>query len=224
MSLIKCVFFILFCLFISSSLVFAQNKQTIESLTSSKNSKDVSSKLSQPKSVPAPVKKTRRSSNPHSVGLGVGQTVLLGDFNDSGVDGVTCDFFYYYSASHSFDMAINVHYSKHKYKQTSIQLSSINIGIKARLFNFDAFSPFVLAGLGFYRPEVRRYVDDQLKNSNSDITFGYHIGAGVDLKLNKHFTIGILGHAHDPFDVKPEVGSEIEGLYFKLLITGSYTF
>ncbi|MBL6990760.1 MAG: outer membrane beta-barrel protein [Bacteriovoracaceae bacterium] len=161
----------------------------------------------------------------HSVGLGVGQTVLLGDFRHVAVDSITFDVIYSYSASHSFDMIANLHYSKHSFKSGYVKLPALVVGIKARLFHLDSFSPFVVGGLGFYRPRLRREIGSQgWVTSTARITFGFHFGGGVDLKLNEHYTIGVLGQYHDPFDVKQEIGTDIEGSYFKLLITGSYTF
>jgi hypothetical protein len=49
-------------------------------------------------------------------------------------------------------------------------------------------------------------------------------GVGVELKLNSQASVGVIAHYHDPFDVRQEVGPELEGSYMKLLLTALYTF
>ncbi len=162
--------------------------------------------------------------NRHSVGIGLGQTFLSGDMEDNGDDKITFDMYYSYSASYSFDLLINAHHTSHKYKNRKVKLSGLALGIKAKAFQFDNFSPFVTAGFGFYRPEVRRLLGNSIVNAEAKITFGNHIGVGADLKLNDRFTVGVIAHYHNPFDVKQEEGPEVEGSYSKLLLTGMYTF
>jgi len=164
------------------------------------------------------------SPQTHGIGLGIGQTMLYGDFDENGENKITTDLYYSYAASHSFDLLINIHRSKHEYQGRHVILPGIAPGIKAKLFQFDSFSPYVLAGLGLYRPKIQRPVSGQLLESEGKITFGMHFGAGVDLRLNKKFSVGFMTHLHSPFDVKQDVGNDVEGTYMKLLITGMYHF
>ena len=197
--------------------VSANAKSTIQKLTSKEKAEEAQTATPAGPRITSSLKK-------HSVGIGLGQTFLKGQFDNNGDDKITADILYNYSASHSFDLLIDFHYSKHKFRQTDVQLLGTAIGIKAKLFNFDAFAPFGVAGLGFYSPKTKRMVNNQLLESESKIVFGTHIGVGADLRLNSKFTIGLLRHYHNPFDVKQEVGPEVEGSYFKLLITGFYSF
>ncbi len=73
----------------------------------------------------------------HSFGVGLGETFLAGDFEEHGDNKITTDFLYSYSASYSFDFLINAHYSEHSFKKKMIQLSGLNFGIKAKLYQFD---------------------------------------------------------------------------------------
>jgi opacity protein-like surface antigen len=164
------------------------------------------------------------SGNKHGVGVGLGQTFLGGDFSKNGEDQITVDLLYIYKASYSFDFLADFHYSKHTFRGNQVKLKGLALGIKGKVFHFDAFSPFVLGGFGFYEPQTTRSVDGVLTESESKITFGYHVGGGADLELNKNVTIGILGHIHNPFDIKQEVGAEVSGSYFKLLLTAIYSF
>ncbi len=161
----------------------------------------------------------------HSLGIGIGQTFVFGNFEDNGKSQITGDFLYAYSASYSFDLLANFHYSKHNFQGRYARLIDLSIGVKGRFFHFDSFSPFVVGGLGFYIPKLRRQeADGNLHPTKSQVVFGPHLGAGVDLRLNHHFAIGMLGQYHNPFDVKQEVGAEVEGSYFKLLLTVFYIF
>lgn len=194
----------------------AQAKPSIKKLTSSEKSKDVDS------SIPAstdmnPLKK-------HSIGLGVGQTFLMSEFADKGEDKITWDLFYNYSASHSFDFLANFHTSKHKYLDQYTQVTGLALGIKAKAFQFDNFSPFITGGFGFYQPKMRRRINNELVTSKTKLTFGYHAGVGADLRLNNKFTVGVLGTLHNPFDVKQDLQPEVEGSYVKLMMTTFYTF
>ena len=193
---------------------FVLAKPSIQGLTSNKKSKEVSRQI--PRSG-GDLKK-------HSLGIGIGQTFLKSDFEDNGDDKITWDLFYDYSASYSFDFIANFHSSSHTYKTRKVTITGLDFGIKAKLFQVDAFSPIVLGGLGFYQPSMRRIVDGELVASDKKVTFGYHFGAGGELKLNENVKVGLLGHFHNPFDVRQDIGSEIEGSYFKLMLLGFYIF
>lgn len=157
----------------------------------------------------------------HSIGIGFGQTFLMGNFGDYGEDKIALpDLLYSYSASHSFDMLVDAHYSKHSYNNRTVKIPGASVSVKGKLVQFDAFSPFGLAGLGFYRPQI----SDGPWESKAKLTFGLNLGFGGDLKLNDMFTVGVLVQYHNPFDVKQSNAKKVEGSYAKLLITGMYTF
>lgn len=164
------------------------------------------------------------SLNRHSVGLGFGQTFLLDDLEDNGEDKITVDAFYNYSASHSFDLLVNAHISKHKFRGTHAIVRGIAPGIKAKLYQFDNFAPYAVGGLGLYMPKVRRITNNTVQETESKLVFGYHFGAGADLNLNNHVSVGLLFHVHNPFDVKQEVGAEVEAAYYKLMMLAFYVF
>ena len=198
--------------------------QSIEDITSGKDSNDA-----EEKDMPTPSRSSSSYGIPstlktHSVGIGIGQTFLKSDLEDVGEDKITWDLLYEYAASHSFNFFANFHTSKHEFRGTWARITALALGIKAKVFQFDNFAPFGVAGLGFYEPKVKRRVDGQMVESESKLTFGWHFGGGADLQLNEHFKTGLMLHVHDPFDVKQENGPEVEGWYYKLLITGMYTF
>ncbi len=195
-------------------------KSAIQKLTSKDKAekvKDEVKKVTAQARIPSGVRK-------HSLGVGIGQTFIAGDFQDTGEDQITWDLLYNYSASYSFDLLVNFHHSKHSFANTYTQLSSLNLGIKSKFYQIDAFSPYAVGGFGFYAPRVKREVNGQLRESETKVAFGYHLGIGGDLRLNDEVTVGLLGQYHNPFDVKQEIGPEVEGRYYKLLITAFYSF
>ncbi|MDH5581284.1 MAG: porin family protein [Bdellovibrionales bacterium] len=196
---------------------FFCHAKTIEKLTSGKTAKDIKDSI--------PQKTTfEHGINSHSIGIGIGQTFLTNDFDDNGDSRITPDLYYNYSASHSFDLLINFHYSTHKKSNKEVGLLGIAPALKAKLFSFDNFAPVVFGGFGFYQPTVKRIIQGSLKESEKKTVFGYHFGGGAELRLNKHFATGVLFHFHNPFDVKQDMDPEVEGSYYKLMLTGFYTF
>ncbi|MEK6626465.1 MAG: hypothetical protein AABY86_15970 [Bdellovibrionota bacterium] len=204
--------------FIFPSLAVADEKVTnVKNLTSQKQAEEVRTDISEFDSNATGV-------HLHSLGLGVGQTFLKGDFEENGDDSITFDLLYNYSASHTFDLMVDLHHSRHKLGARSVILRGLSPFIKAKVFQFDAFSPFVGGGLGFYSPKVKRELNGSIKESKSKTVLGYNFGAGCELKLNGHMLAGVIGQVHNPFDVKQETDPEVEGSYYKLLIFALYTF
>ncbi len=162
--------------------------------------------------------------NKHSLGLGIGQTFLRSDFHDHGTDKITPDLYYNYSASYSFDFMANLHWSKHKYLNRDVTTKGLALAIKGKGFQFDAFSPFVLGGFGFYEPTATRLVNGVRTKTREQLVFGMNLGGGVELRLNEQATVGVIAHYHDPFDVRQENAPDLEGSYLKLLIMAMYTF
>ena len=158
------------------------------------------------------------------MGIGIGQTFLRSDLADNGNDKITPDLYYTYSASYSFDFVANAHYSSHSYLNREATIKGLALAIKGKGFQFDAFSPFVLGGFGFYLPSVKRIYNGIPTDTRSQLVFGVNVGAGVELRLNNEVTVGVIAHYHDPFDVRQDVGPVLEGSYMKLLIIASYTF
>lgn len=162
--------------------------------------------------------------NKHSLGLGLGQTFLRTDFHNNGADKITPDIYYSYSASYSFDFMANFHWSKHKYLNRDVTIRGLALSIKGKGFQFDAFSPFLLGGLGFYDPKATRDINGSRIKTRRQLVFGLNLGGGAELKLNSEFSVGVIAHYHDPFNVRQESNGNLNSSYMKLLILGMYTF
>lgn len=167
---------------------------------------------------------TVRQLHTHSVGVGLGQVFLYGDHDDYGDSGLGVDLFYAYTASYSFDLLINAHYSSHSSGQEKTTLWGTTVNIKGRVLDFDAFSPYLLAGLGFYAPKNRRFVGGNLKDSSGKIGFGFSIGTGADLRLNNRVSMGLMLAYHSPFDISQDNDPEVSGSYLRVLLNAMYTF
>lgn len=162
-----------------------------------------------------------RQLQKHAIGIGLGQTFLLGQFDKFGDDKITFDLLYTYTASYSFDLLINIHSSEHSQKDKKVFLRGYTMSIKGRSYEFDAFSPFLLGGLGFYSPKIQ---ESSGKQSDEKLTFGVNIGGGVDLRLNSNVIIGMMAQYHKPFEIEQEDTKDINGSYLKLLLTSMYLF
>ena len=160
----------------------------------------------------------------HGLGIGLGQTFLLGDYGKNGNDKITADLLYSYAASYSFDILVNAHMSEHKSNSERVKTRGLTGSIKGRFVEYDNLSPFFLGGLGFYAPQARRNINGDHKWSDQKVTFGLNFGGGVDLRLNDHYVVGVLGQMHWPFKVQQDGQPDLKGYYFKLLITGMYLF
>ncbi len=202
-----------------SSVEAQQMKPNISNLTSDGTAKKVSNDIPA-----ASEQRIPDGVNKHSIGLGIGQTFLRSDFHDHGTDKITPDIYYNYSASYSFDFMANAHWSKHKYLDRDVTIKGLALSIKGKGYQFDAFSPFVMGGFGFYQPTAHRIIAGVRTETREQLVFGMNLGAGVELRLNSEFSVGVLAHYHDPFDVRQENAPDLEGSYMKLLITGMYTF
>jgi hypothetical protein len=163
---------------------------------------------------------SQRKLQQHGLGFGLGQTFLMGNYGRYGQDKITMDLLYSYAASYSFDLLVNAHLSDHRDEGDRMKLMGLTTSFKGRLVEYDNFSPYVLGGLGFYAPKAKR----EGEWTAQKIAFGLNLGGGVELRLNDHYVIGLMGQLHWPFKVQQDGQSDLKGYYTKLLITGMYLF
>ena len=153
-----------------------QIKPNIHQLTSDKTAKKVSGEIpNETERIPGAIHK-------HSIGIGIGQTFLRSDLADNGNDKITPDIYYTYSASYSFDFVANAHYSTHTFLGREATIKGLALAVKGKGFQFDSFSPFVLGGLGFYLPSVKRSQNNDIVETRKQLVFGVNVGAGAELR------------------------------------------
>lgn len=204
---------------LSAGLVFSAQAQSIQDLTSGESEK----KSGQTKS--SSTSRSATKLHAHHIGLGIGQTFLKSSFGDNGDDKIAIpDLYYTYTASRSFDFLANFHTSKHKQEGREVNMTGLALGIKGRFYQYDNFSPFLVGGFGFYRPKLKRMIGQNLENSEGKFTFGMHFGAGAELVLNDRVTVGTILHFHNPFSVQQDNQPEVDGSYYKVLLTALYSF
>lgn len=165
-----------------------------------------------------------RRLHQHGLGFGLGQTFLMGNYGKYGNDKITADLLYSYAASYSFDILVDAHYSEQKDEKERMKTMGLATSIKGRLVEFDNLSPYLLGGLGFYAPKAKRESGGTYKWTDHKMTFGVNFGGGLDLRLNDHYVVGVMGQMHWPFKVEQDNQSDLKGYYFKLLLTGMYLF
>jgi hypothetical protein len=222
--------------FFSPSLSLAQNEEpkaftpkiktpdTRKEYSGSEKSQPVEDDPEERRARPIQTSGSPRRLQQHGLGLGLGQTFLMGNYGKHGNDKITLDLLYSYAASYSFDLLVNAHMSEHKDESEKVKLKGLTSSIKGRLVEFDNFSPYFLGGLGFYAPQFRRAENGSTKWSTQKVTFGLNFGGGVDLRLNDNYVIGVMAQVHWPFRIEQEGQSDVKGYYSKLLITGMYLF
>jgi opacity protein-like surface antigen len=201
-----------------------QIKPNIHQLTNEATAKTTEEEVTEDE----PIRNAPRISgeiHKHSLGVGFGQTFLRSSLGDNGNDKITADLYYNYSASYSFDFLANAHWDSYSYLNRTAATRGLALAIKGKLYQIDAFSPYVFGGFGFYSPAVRRYISTtELADTRSQVVFGVNAGAGVELRLNSKVTVGALVHYHDPFDVRQDSGPTLQASYMKILLTAFYTF
>ncbi len=162
----------------------------------------------------------------HYIGLGFGQMFLFGDYASLGEDKIVFDLYYQFKSSLMFKLIANVHAHKFEIGKQVFKTKSANFGIKAKIFDYDKFSPFVGLGFGLYWPSAER----TLNNSNSIIkadtktAFGLNAFTGLDLDVSERFNLSFMAHYHKPFSVSYDNQPDLSGAYLKLLIIPSYRF
>lgn len=197
---------------------FAQDKPKVKSSAAKK----VEDLFTAENAAPPANHESSYRTKTHIVTLGLGQGMLFGRYSDLGEDQITGDLFYAYRASYTWDLVVNLHQSKHKKSKTWAKTQGMAISIRGNLMHYDQFLPYALGGLGLYRPQIK---DKDGQTSVRKTVLGFNLGAGVELQLQRHFSIGLLGQIHNPFKIKARDGHpKLEGRYAKLMMTLSYIF
>ena len=224
--------FLISCVLVLSVNAFAQDK------TGNVHRKTKTSKVTRPAVPPpgtvleeedappaaqpssAPAERSTYPTKTHIVSLGIGQSLLFDRYSKNGEDKITADLYYAYRSSYTWDFVANFHQSKHKKTGRWTKLQGLALGIRGNLFHFDQFAPYVLGGLGLYRPQIHNGATSERKT-----VLGWHVGAGVELQLQRHFAIGLLAHLHNPFKIKADGNRpKVKGRYAKCMMTASYIF
>lgn len=171
---------------------------------------------------------SKSAAQEHSLGLGFGQVILMGDFEKNFSDSLGFDFTYDYNASEMFGLLVDASYHKHKNatgENTAI-IKSLTPSLKANFAYVDKLTVYGVAGLGVY------WVGETIGQiAGSVTTFGFNAGPGAELRLNDHMKFGTNvgfynlftkadSEAKNPFGK----GMTIGGTFIRLFINISYIF
>ena len=80
-------------------------------------------------------------------------------------------------------------------------MTTMLTGLRTNLSWYDKVIPYVVFGLGFYKPSYS-FMNAGLSRSLSPVLFGVHLGPGVDLELTKQLFFGAGLTFHDVFGAK----------------------
>jgi opacity protein-like surface antigen len=168
-------------------------------------------------------KSGRRSVTPfapdsNNLALDIGQNFLIGsDFQDA----IGLQATYTYGVSPLFAFATSMGYSSHsegKYSKLAILA-----GPRLNLSSYDSITPYVNAGLGFYR--ASRSVNQD--NNLSGTLFGLHFGGGADLQLTKETFFGASLTFHQLFGTQQDTSIgpvDVASNYADFMAHIGYTF
>jgi len=201
-----------------SSTSFAQDKPKVKT---AKTTPPPSDDAFSPANA-APNSDSTYRTKTHLITLGLGQGLLFERYSDYGDDQITGDVFYTYRASYTWDFMANYHWQKFKKNNTWAKIQGVAMSIRGNLMHYDQFLPYVLGGLGLYRPQIQ---NKEGRTSVRKTVLGLNLGAGVELQLHRHFAVGLLGQIHNPFKIKASGDHpKLDGRYAKIMMTGSYIF
>ncbi len=165
------------------------------------------------------------SPGSNNVALDIGQVFLMGDLADNYQDNIGWRAHYTYGVSDLFGFDTSLGYSSHA--DGKLSMASLLAGLRTNLTWIDRVIPYLVFGLGFYRPSYA--VNDQGQNvSIAPILFGLHIGPGIDLQVSQNVYFGTSLTFHDMFGTRRTLASgrveEIGGTFTSFLLHAGFTF
>jgi hypothetical protein len=144
------------------------------------------------------------SPGSNNLAVDVGQVFLMGDLGNKYDDSIGAQIHYTYGVSDLFGFDVSAGYSGHSDGQFS--MTTLLAGLRTNLSWYDKVIPYLVFGLGFYRPSYTEKNGPTLLGGGdastttlAPILFGVHLGPGVDLELTKQLYFGTSLTFHDVF-------------------------
>lgn len=163
----------------------------------------------------------------NNLALDVGQVFLMGDLSRYS-DSIGSQLHYTYGVSDLFGFDTSIGYSEHS--DGKFSMMTLLTGLRTNLSWYDKVVPYVVFGLGFYRPSYQQSTPGPTGNTTSvsPVLFGVHLGPGVDLELTKQLFFGAALTFHDVFGSTRvnAAGTPIEvgGTYTSFFLHAGVTF
>ncbi|HCM41253.1 MAG: hypothetical protein A2Z97_16210 [Bdellovibrionales bacterium GWB1_52_6] len=160
----------------------------------------------------------------NNLAIDVGQVFLMGDLGQYS-DSIGSQIHYTYGVSDLFGFDSSLGYSEHS--DGKFSMLSLLTGLRMNLSWYDKVVPYLVFGMGFYRPSYQQSTDGIL-SSVSPVLFGVHAGPGVDLELTKSLFFGASLTFHDAFGSTRTSANgkqlEVGGTFSSFLIHAGVTF
>ena len=160
----------------------------------------------------------------NNLALDVGQVFLMGDLGQYS-DSIGSQLHYTYGVSDLFGFDSSLGYSEHS--DCKFSMLSLLTGLRMNLSWYDKVVPYLVFGMGFYRPSYQQTTDGII-SSVSPVLFGVHVGPGVDLELTKSLFFGASLTFHDAFGSTRTTASgkliEVGGTFSSFLVHAGVTF
>lgn len=150
-----------------------------------------------------------------NLSLDVGQVFLMGDLGTKYNDSIGTRLHYTYGVSDMFSFDSSFGFSNHS--NSKMSMTTLLSGMRMNIAWFDKVVPYIVFGLGFYRPayDVKSGSTTQ---AVSPILFGVHLGPGVNLILTKNIFFGASIQFHNMFST-----SELLSNGDSVRVGGSFT-
>lgn len=132
----------------------------------------------------------------NNLSLDVGQVFLMGDLSSNFNDSIGSRLHYTYGVSDMFAFDSSLGYSSHSSGKMS--MTTLLSGMRMNLAWYDKIVPYVVFGMGFYRPSYDIMVGN-VRNAVSPVLFGIHLGPGVSLELTRRMFFGASLTFHNIF-------------------------
>ena len=172
----------------------------------------------------------------HNLALDLGQVFLMGDLSDAYENSLGIQTHYTYGVSDLFGFDSSLGYSEHSNGEYS--LWTLLTGVRMNLSWYDRVVPYLVGGLGFYRPSYKdgyRLLvgnhptqDARANEPMASLLFGLHLGPGVDLQLSRSMYFGAALTLHTMFGGSRTLANglpvSLGGTYTSFLIHLGSTF
>lgn len=158
----------------------------------------------------------------------VGQVFLMGDLGANYSDNIGAQLHYTYGVSDLFGFDASFGYSEHS--DGKFSMATLLGGLRTNLAWYDKVVPYVVFGLGFYRPSYQQTLGSGANTTISTVSpvlFGVHLGPGVDLEITRQIFFGAAITFHDVFGTtKPSPTGPISvgGTFTSFLLHAGFTF
>lgn len=158
----------------------------------------------------------------NNLALDLGQVFLMGDLAENYADNIGVQLHYTYGVSDIFGFDAALGRSSHSGGLFS--MTSLKSGLRMNLSWYDRIIPFLVFGLGFYKPAYQI----SAKTSISPLLFGLHLGPGVDLQISRTLFFGAGITFHDIFGntevLQDKSLLEVGGTYTSFLLHAGVSF